>query len=232
MSSKESGYLLAIVLLLAAGMANQGILAATPAPAAPGPPISSNFPGPFWETVTPAGGTASASNAHLFLNVPGGSNHDALASGNRAVRVVQPIGNTAFDVSIKIDSTIAAASQGTKEGLMVISDAGDFITYELAADGTNIHLSAEVVAGGTAKTVLDDASFSQYESPIYLRLTRAANTYGAYYSIDGVSWTNAMTFVDSTIPKLIGPFASNYSATPSKAIPVAMSVNWFNVQPQ
>jgi hypothetical protein len=181
--------------------------------------------------MTPAGGAASASNAHLFLNVPGGSNHDALTSGNQAVRLVQPIGNTAFDVSIKIDSTIAAGSEGTKEGLMVISDSSNFISYELAADGANIHLSAEIVRDGVPTTVLDDASFSQYQSPMYLRLTRAASTYGAYYSIDGVAWTPATNFVDSKIPKLIGPFASNYSPTPSKAIPVEMSVNWFEVQP-
>jgi hypothetical protein len=232
MHRKESRYLLAMVFPLAILIAAHTTLAATPAPAAPGPPLSSNFPGPFWEVTAPAGGTASVSNAHLFLNVPGGSNHDALTSGNQAVRVVQPIGNTAFDVSIKIDSTIAAGSEGVKEGLMVISDASDFISYELAADGTNIHLSAEIVTGGVATTVLDDASFSHYQSPIYLRLTRAASTFGAYYSIDGVAWTPATTFTDSKVPKLIGPFASNYSPTPSKAIPVEISVNWFEVQPK
>src|ERR1700740_1488352 len=52
-------------------------------PAAVGPPLSSNFSGPFWQVMTPVGGTASVSNGHLFLNVPGGSNHDALTSGNQ-----------------------------------------------------------------------------------------------------------------------------------------------------
>jgi hypothetical protein len=217
-------------LSLAILLVTQVTRAATPAPTAPGPPLSSNFPGPFWQIMTPVGGTASASNAHLFLDVPGGSNHDALASGNQAVRAVQPIGNVNFDISIKIDSTIAASAEGTKEGIMVISDANNLITYELAADGTNIHLSAEMVAGGVAKSVLDDASF-QYQSPIFLRLTRAASVYGVYYSTDGTNWISATNFTDSKVPKLIGPFASNYSATPSNAAQVEMSVNWFKVQP-
>lgn len=226
-----SRYFLAMLLSLAILVVTQVTHAGTPAPTAPGPPLSSNFPGPFWQIMTPVGGTASVSNAHLFLNVPGGSNHDALASGNQAVRAVQPIGNANFDISIKIDSTIAASAEGTKEGIMVISDANDLITYELAADGTNIHLSAEIVAGGVATSVLDDGSFSQYQSPMYLRLTRAASVYGVYYSTDGTNWISATNFTDSKVPKLIGPFASNYSATPSNAAQVEMSVNWFKVQP-
>jgi hypothetical protein len=230
MNRNGSRCFLAMLLSLAILLVTQVTHAATPAPTAPGPPLSSNFPGPFWQIMTPVGGTASASNAHLFLDVPGGSNHDALASGNQSVRAVQPIGNVNFDISIKIDSTIAASAEGTKEGIMVISDANNLITYELAADGTNIHLSAEMVAGGVAKSVLDDASF-QYQSPIFLRLTRAASVYGVYYSTDGTNWISATNFTDSKVPKLIGPFASNYSATPSNAAQVEMSVNWFKVQP-
>jgi hypothetical protein len=226
-----SRYLLAILLSLATLLVTQVTHAATPSPTAPGPPLSSDFPGPFWQIMTPVGGTASVSNGHLFLNVPGGSNHDALAPGNHAVRAVQPIGNNNFDISIKIDSTIAASADGTKEGIMVISDINNLITYELAADGTNIHLSAEIVAGGVATSVLDDGSFSQYQSPMYLRLTRAASVYGVYYSADGTNWISATHFSYSKVPKLIGPFASNYSATPSKAAQVDMSVNWFKVQP-
>jgi hypothetical protein len=37
-------------------------------------------------------------------------------------------------------------------------------------------------------------------------------------------------FIDTKMPTSIGPFASNYGETPSKAFPVVMSVNWFHVQ--
>ena len=64
-----------------------------PAPEAPGVALPDTFLGPFWKVVTPAGGSASISNSHLFLGVPGGGNHDPLLPSNQAVRVVQTIGN-------------------------------------------------------------------------------------------------------------------------------------------
>ncbi len=59
----------------------------------PGQPLASSFPGPLWEVMTPIGGTVSVANAHLTINVPGGSNHDTLHPSNQAVCVVQPIDN-------------------------------------------------------------------------------------------------------------------------------------------
>jgi hypothetical protein len=210
-------------------LASYGAHASAPAPVAPGPPLTSSFSGPCWSIVAPVGGTASSSNAHLFLNVPGGSNHDSLIPGNEAVRVLQPIGNVNFDVSIKIDSPVVATDAGTNRGLMMLAASNSFITFELATDGTNIHLSAETVAGGKATKVLDDLESGQYQNPFYLRLTRTGSAYVAFYSIDGVSWTQAASFTYAQTPTWIGPFASNYSSVPASTVPVVMSVGWFNV---
>jgi hypothetical protein len=169
-------------------------------------------------------------NDHLVLNVPGGSNHDTLAPVNEAVRVMQAIGNYNFDVSVKLDSKLIATNEGTKEGLMMTSDATHFITFEVAADGTNVHLSAETVASGLATALLDIANFSQYQSPMYLRLSRAGSAYGAYYSTDGTTWIRATSFTYTRMPTSIGLFGSNYNASPATANPVAMSVDWFHAQ--
>jgi hypothetical protein len=180
--------------------------------------------------MTPVGGTVSSSNSHLFLYVPGGSNHDSLSPSNQAVRVVQPVGNVDLDVSIKIDSQLVATDNNTRQGLMVLSNGKDYLTFELATDGTTIHLSAETVVAGASTQVFDNTNFSQYQNPMYLRLTRAGSAYVALYSIDGAEWVKAAAFTDTKIPTSIGPFASNYNPTPTKAPPVTMSVNWFNVQ--
>ena len=111
--------------------------------------MASSFPGPLWEVDTPNGGSASVANAHLTLTVPGGSNHDALLPTNQAVRVVQPIGDQDFDVSIKIDSPVHASDEGTSQGLMVLAGDEDFLTFGLVTDGTNISLSALKVSGRT-----------------------------------------------------------------------------------
>jgi hypothetical protein len=91
-------------------------------PAGPGAALPDTFLGPFWRIVTPAGGSASISNSHLFLGVPGGGNHDPLLPSNQAVRVVQTIGNEDFDVAIKIDSPLFATDGNTSQGLMVLSE--------------------------------------------------------------------------------------------------------------
>jgi hypothetical protein len=207
-----------------------GPMAAGPIPAAPGAALPDSFLGPFWTVVTPAGGSASISNGHLFLGVPGGSNHDLLLPSNQAVRVVQAIGNEDFDVAIKIDSPLYASDANTSQGLMVLADNHDFLTFALTTDGSKIGLKAYTVSGGVASTVLDDAAFSPYQNPIYLRLTRTGSAYVAFYSIDGVSWTQATSFTYTTVPTSIGPFASNYNDTPANTVPVVMSVNWFDVQ--
>jgi hypothetical protein len=214
----------------ALGTAAGGAVAAGPIPAGPGSAQPDGFLGPFWRLVTPAGGSASISNSHLFIGVPGGADHDPLLPSNQAVRVVQAIGNQDFDVAIKIDSPLFAGDANTSQGLMVLSDNADFITFALVTDGTRIGLSAHTVAGGAPTTVLEDSDFSQYQNPIYLRLTKAGSAYVALYSVDGVSWTQAASFTDTTPTSSIGPFASNYNTTPANAIPVVMSVNWFDVK--
>jgi hypothetical protein len=230
MCRNRTEYLRALASWLAIMLAVSGVYASTPVPAAPGAPQASSFPGPFWDVVAPQGGTASVSNAHLFLDVPGGSNHDALLPSNQAVRVVQPIGNENFDVAIKIDSPAVAASADTSQGLMLLADDKDFITFAVVTDGTHISLNAHTVTNGAATTVFDDADFTAYQSPVYLRITRAGITYTASYSIDGVIWTQVPSFSYTAVPAWIGPFAGNYNPTPAKALPVVMSVNWFNVQ--
>jgi hypothetical protein len=201
-----------------------------PAPAAPGTALADTFLGPFWRTVAPAGGSASISNSHLFLGVPGGGNHDPLLPSNQAVRVVQRIGNEDFDVAVKIDSPLFAKDGNTSQGLMVLSGNEDFVTFALATDGTKVGLNARIVTGGVAATVLDDSDFSQYQNPMYLRITKVGSAYIALYSVDGENWTQAVSFTDATTFTSIGPFASNYNSTPANATPVVMSVNWFDVR--
>jgi hypothetical protein len=199
-------------------------------PIAPGPALPDTFSGPFWRVETPVGGFASISNSHLFLGVPGGANHDPLLPSNQAVRVVQTIGRENFDVAIKIDSPLFATDGNTSQGLMILSDSEDFITFALTTDGTKIGLNATTVTGGAATMVLGDTDFSQYQNPMYLRVTKAGSAYVAFYSVDGANWTQAASFSDTTNFSSIGPFASNYSSVPANAAPVVMSVNWFDVQ--
>jgi hypothetical protein len=203
---------------------------AGPAPAAPGAALPDAFAGPFWRLEAPVGGTASISDSHLFLGVPGGANHDPLLPSNQAVRVVQQIGKQDFDVSIKIDSPLFATDAGTSQGLMALADTEDFVTFALTTDGNNIGMSVHTVTHGVASTMLEDVDFSQYQSPMFLQLSKTGSAYVAQYSVDGVSWTQVASFTHLASPTQIGPYASNYNTNPANAVPVVMSVNWFDVQ--
>jgi hypothetical protein len=229
MYRNRSHYLLAIISSLAIVAAAQSASANRAVPGVPGPPLSSSFPGPLWEVVAPRGGTAAVSNQHLFLNVPGGSNHDALIPSNLALRVVQPVGNQDFDVSIEIDSPILATDQNTSRGLMVLADDENFITFALMTNGTHLGLSVHTVSDGAAATVFEEVDFNEYQNPMYLRLNRSGVAYIAYYSVDGAVWVQAASFTDNKVPTLIGPFAGNYNPTPARAVPVVMAIHWFNV---
>src|ERR1700761_3639862 len=131
-----------------------------------GAPLASSFPGPLWDVVAPVGGTASVANAHLTLTVPGGSNHDSLRPSNQAVRVVQPISDSNFDVSIKIDSPISAKDADTSQGLMVLADNQNFLTFDVATNGTNISLEVHKISAGVATTVYNQPVFSEYHNPL------------------------------------------------------------------
>jgi Bacterial Ig-like domain (group 2)/Chitobiase/beta-hexosaminidase C-terminal domain len=206
-----------------------GALTAGMAPEAPSAPLSDTFQGPFWETVSPAGGTASISKSHLFLGVPGGSNHDVTPTMNQALRVVQSIGNDDFDVAIRIDSPLYASDANTSQGLMALAGENDYLTFGLTTDGSKIGLSARTVMAGAATTVLADGDFTEYQNPMYLRLAKSGSSYAAYYSADGTNWKQATTFTYSKASTQIGPFAANSSSTPANAVPVVMSVSWFDV---
>jgi hypothetical protein len=224
MSRNLSRYLRVVAPWLALVLAVHPALASDAAA-----PLSSSFPGPLWDVVAPVGGTASVANAHLTLSVPGGSNHDPLLPTNQAVRVVQPINDSNFDVSIKIDSPISAKDADTSQGLMVLADNQNYLTFAVATNGTNISLEVHTVSGGVATTVFDQASFSEYHQPLCLRLARTGNAYIAYYSVDGVVWTEAASFSDNMVPAQIGPFAGNYNSAPARAVPVVMAINWFDI---
>ena len=222
-------FLCALISWSAIALAAHAVAASNPLPVPPGAPLRSSFEGALWELVSPAGGTASVSNAHLFINVPGGSNHDALGSSNQAVQLVQPIGDQDFDISIKIDSEVVASNAETSQGLIVLADDKNFTTYALVTDGSNISLAVRTMTGGVAATLFQEPRFSEYQNPICLRISRRGTAYIAYYSVDGMVWTEAASFTSTQVPTLVGPFAGNYNSVPAKAVPVVMAINWFNV---
>jgi lysophospholipase L1-like esterase len=181
----------------------------------------------LWQVRAPAGGSATVSGGELVISVPGGSNHDAFVPALDAVQVVQPISNENFDVAVKIDSTLQAASQYYGQGLMVEGDAKDYVRFEVSAGGS-ISLAVSTIIAGSQSTKVQIAPFTSYSVPTYLRLTRVGATYTAYWSTDGVTWNKVGSFTDSLVVTGLAPYAWNYSATPSAAPALTASFDWFH----
>ena len=211
----------------------QGSASYTYSPVTSGTPASDEFNETslntaVWQVSAPVGGSAALSNGELVITVPGGSNHDAAVPALDAVQVIQSISNVNFDVAVKIDSTLSAASKYYGQGLMVEGDAKNYIRFEVNAGGTSVGLSLGTIIAGVDTAKVRISPFSSYAVPTYLRMTRVGSTYTAYWSTDGTTWNQVGTFTDSLVVTGLAPYATNYNSTPSNAPALTATFDWFH----
>ncbi len=98
---------------------------------------------------------------------------------------MQTIGNADFDVVIKIDSPLFATDGNTSQGLMVLH--GDRELHYLCADDGWKQNRPQRTQGRPLEwrpRCLQDGDFSQYQNPMYLRLTKTGSAYDAHV-LDG-----------------------------------------------
>jgi cytochrome c len=81
---------------------------------------------------------------------------------------------------------------------------------------------------GTETTKLNTSPFTSYAAPTYLRLQRVGNTYTAYWSTNGSTWTQAISFTSSMVVTGLAPYAGNYASTPSQANGLTATFDWFH----
>ena len=202
-------------------------------PATAGAPTADDFTAAtlntaLWQVQAPAGGSATVSKGELLISVPGGSNHDPLVPALNAVQVVQSISNSNFDVAVKIDSVLNAATQYYGQGLMVEGDAKNYIRFELGAGGS-VSLSVNTVVNGGQTSQGQIAPFTAYPVPTYLRMQRVGTTFTAYWSTDGTTWNKLSSFNDTMTVTGLAPYGWNYSATASQAPALTASFDWFHI---
>jgi hypothetical protein len=99
---------------------------------------------------------------------------------------------------------VEPSAPSANQGLVALSDNGDF-SFGLASDGTNVGLLPRTVTDGHPTTVLEDPTFRQYKTPVYLRLTRSGVAVIASHSLDGMHWAQATNFTYTGYITLIGP---------------------------
>ena len=86
----------------------------------------------LWTIVNPLGdGTVGPNGTNLLLSLPAGTEHDVYNS-DPGLRVMQNVGNTDFDVVVKIDSPPTDPYQ--EQGLIIQQDANNWLRFDFFRD--------------------------------------------------------------------------------------------------
>ncbi|MCU1260367.1 MAG: autotransporter protein [Bryobacterales bacterium] len=193
-------------------------------------PINSSL----WALVAPAGGSQSTTGTAVQLVAPGGSTHDPNDSTtNNAVRLEQSISNVDFNVVAKFNSLPSvAANSYNGEGIMVSSDASNFLRFEVYSNQTSGY---QIYASSTAASVQGNpfinAALPVTAGSFYLRVGRAGNVWTESWSTDGVNYTTSGTFTQAISTAKTGPYVTNYATTAAATPSNVATVDFFRRLP-
>jgi hypothetical protein len=168
-----------------------------------------------WTFVNPTGNAGLVmTGSKAQISVPAGARHDYWPNNKNAPRIMQSLEDKDFEVDIKFDSSMATQHQF--QGLVVEAGSNTFLRYTFQHDGTSYRIAAYTsVNNATPTTRINDPI--TISSPMYLRASRAGNTWTLYYSSNGTNWTQATQFdfdVDVTsVGVLFGNAGSNPALT-------------------
>ncbi len=168
--------------------------------------------GSVWTFVDPIGdGSVSVNGTQLALSVPAGIAHDVWSGGNMAPRLMQPVGDTDFEVEVKFESPVTEKFE--MQGLIVQQDLDDFLRLDFYGDGGQTRVFAARVVGGSP-TALANVTVPAAATPLFMRVTRSGDTWTLSSSLDGSAWTTVTSFVHALAVSEVGPFAGNSGSSP------------------
>jgi hypothetical protein len=207
----------------------------TTLPCATGAPVSDDFSGgpldaSLWSLVNPLGdGTVSFTPTNLVLSVPGGAaTHDA-AGTNGALRVMQDVADTSFEVEAKFDSRPASGTQ--REGIIVEQSAGTYLRFSFVHDGKKLRVEAASIAGGVV-TSRANVAIPAGSSALWMRVARSGGSWTLRWSSNGTSFTTVGTFTQALVVGAVGPFVGNKgSPAPAFAASIDHFFNTANPDP-
>jgi len=169
-----------------------------------------------WSVVDPLGQStvtitgAGTDDAKLAIDVPAGLSADAW-NINLAPRVMEPCADQDFVLELKLDSLPSQKYQFA--GVLVEQDADHWLRFDFYSDGNRLWSFAGKTQAGQSTPVRRTAGPTGL--PLYLRVTRAGDTWTHEFSGDGQSWTVNQVFDFPLFVSAIGPFAGNAGPAPA-----------------
>jgi regulation of enolase protein 1 (concanavalin A-like superfamily) len=149
--------------------------------------------------------------SQVSLSVPAGIAHDVWTGGNNAVRLMQAVDNVDFEAEVKFESLVS--DQYEMQGIIVQQDAGNYLRFDFYGKNGVVYIFAARFTGGSP-TVVANMPISVQGQSMYMRITRAGNTWIQSYSFDGASWTTSASFARTLVVGEVGVFAGNAGASP------------------
>jgi hypothetical protein len=180
----------------------------------------------LWTTENPLGdGIVTMNGTAATLNVPQGTTHDLYTSGDNALRIMQPVGNSNFSVDVRFQSVPEIGNQD--EGILVEQDSGDFLRFDVLFNGTvGPELFAAGITGSTATNFVG-TQISLPNGPLVLRLARSGNVWTPSWSADGVHFTTVSSFTFDLNVARVGPYAGTYASTAFNSPSFTAIVDYF-----
>ena len=180
----------------------------------------------LWTTENPLGdGIVTMVGTAATLNVPQGTIHDLWTTGDNALRIMQPVGNSDFSVDVRFQSAPEIGNQD--EGILVEQDSGDFLRFDVLFNGTTgPQLFAAGITGSSVKTFIS-TQISLPKAPLVLRLARAGDTWTGSWSTDGISFASAAKFTFDLNVAKVGPFASTNASSAFNSPAFTAIVDYF-----
>ncbi|HPU25210.1 MAG TPA: DUF1349 domain-containing protein [Phycisphaerae bacterium] len=181
----------------------------------------------YWSVVNPQGLAsvettgAGTPDAHAVISIPAGASHDAWATDNQTVRLMQAAPDTDFEVRVKFDSMPTAAYQ--TQGLLVEQSNDRYLRFDVLHNGKTPSLFAATFADQSAVVrghlPIDNAM------PVTLSLSRTGQEWTLRYSQDGQTFLDFARFSFRMKVARVGPFAGTFSTSTAPAWDV--HIDWF-----
>ena len=180
----------------------------------------------LWSTENPLGdGIVTMNGTAATLNVPQGKIHDLTGSGDNALRIMQPVGNSDFSVDVRFQSVPEIGNQD--EGILVEQDSTHFVRFDVSFNGTQGPKLFAAGVNGSQFTTFVSTQFSLGSAPLFLRLARSGDVWTGSWSTNGTNFTASPSFTFDLNAARVGPFAGTNASSAFNSPAFTAIVDYF-----
>ena len=190
---------------------------------APGIPESDDFSSPtldasLWTFIDPLGDAAfGLTGTQAMIEVPqNGAIHSVWTESNTLPRLMQAVEDADFEVEAKFESDLGFGNGFQGQGILVEQDPLNVLRIEFYRSGNKRRVFVASLVGGSANIRLNQNI--PLVAPMYFRVGRVGDQWTVWYSLDGASFTQGVSFNQPLTVSSVGIYAANDESAPHTMI--------------